>query len=261
MPSLVVYDSTLRDGAQMENVAFSLEDKLNIAERLDRIGIHYIEGGYATSNPKDMGFFKEIKGRRLRRAKIAAFGNTRRAKNKAEDDPSLLAILAAGAPTATLVGKSWDLHIRNVLRVTPEDNARMIADSVRFLKAKGLEVIYDAEHFFDGYKANAEIAMQMIAAAAEAGADALVLCDTNGGSLPHQVADIMTAVLRQTSTPVGFHGHNDTGCAVANTLAAVRAGAKHVQGCINGYGERCGNADLCSLIANLQIKLGFEILT
>ena len=260
MPKVFVYDSTLRDGAQMEGVAFSLADKLGIASQLDNLGVDYIEGGYATSNPKDMAFFQEVKGCGLKHAKVAAFGNTRRAAKMVEDDPSIMAILAADTPTATVVGKSWDLHIRDVIRVSPEDNLRMIEDSVKYLKSKGREVIYDAEHFYDGYKSNAEVALATLMAAAEAGADALVLCDTNGGCLPHEVSEITAAVAKQTGGAIGFHGHNDSGCALANTLASVLAGATHVQGCVNGFGERTGNADLCAIIADLQLKMGFDCL-
>ena len=256
MSKMTLYDSTLRDGAQMEGIAFSLADKLNIARRLDQIGIDYIEGGYATSNPKEMAFFQEMHQKPLERARVAAFGNTRRAKNAAEDDPSLLAMLAAETPTTTVVGKSWDLHVRDVIRVTEDDNLRMISDSVRYLKSKDREVVFDAEHFFDGYKADAEMAMRTLEAAQDAGADALVICDTNGGCLPHEVTEITAAVDKAVSARLGFHAHNDSGCAVANTIAAVVGGATHVQGCINGFGERTGNADLCTVIANLQIKLG-----
>ena len=261
MSDILLYDSTLRDGAQMANVSFSLEDKLLIAERLDRLGIDYIEGGYATSNPKDMEFFRAVPERGLSHARVTAFGNTRRAKNRVEDDPSILAVLASQAPVATVVGKSWDLHMRDVLRVTPEQNLEMIADSVRYLKSRGLEVIYDAEHFYDGYKGDRDIALRTVLAAAEAGADALVLCDTNGGCLPHEVREITAAVLAETGGGVGFHGHNDSGCAVANTLAAVRAGATHVQGCANGFGERTGNADLFTVIADLQLKMGRRVVS
>ena len=260
MPKIHLYDSTLRDGAQMESVSFSLEDKLNIASLLDRLGVDYIEGGYPTSNPRDMAFFHEIRERGLRHARVAAFGNTRRAKNQVEDDPSIRAILASEAPVATVVGKSWDLHIRDVLRASPEDNLRMIADSVKYLKSRGLEVVYDAEHFFDGFKADPALATATLGAAVEAGADAVVLCDTNGGCLPHEVAEITAATAGDVPVLLGFHGHNDAGCALANTLAAVQAGARHVQGCVNGFGERTGNADLCAMAANLQIKMKHDCL-
>jgi len=255
MPEITLYDSTCRDGAQAEGVSFSIEDKLNIATHLDKLGVHYVEGGFPFSNDKDMAFFNEIRTRKLKRSKVAAFGATRRARLKAEEDPGLAALVAAGTPVVTLVGKSWDLHVRDVLRCSLEDNLAMIADSVRYIKSKGLETIYDAEHFFDGYKANAEYALRTLRAAFEAGADCLALCDTNGGCLPHEVAEITAAVLKEVNAVVGFHGHNDSGCAVANTLAAVRAGAVHVQGTFNGLGERAGNADLCQIIPNLQLKM------
>jgi 2-isopropylmalate synthase len=261
MSDITLYECLLRDGVQMEGVAFSLQDKLNLAEKLDDLGIDYIEGGYASSNPKDMAFFREMRTRRLRHARIAAFGNTRRGDAAVEDDRSIKAILASRAPTAALVGKSWGLHVREVLRVSEDDNLAMIADSVRYLKSKGLEVFFDAEHFFDGYNEDPVLAMKTLAAAHEAGADALVLCDTNGGCLPHEVTEIVAAVARQARTAIGFHGHNDTGCAVANTVAAVLGGATHVQGCLNGFGERTGNADLCAVIGNLHAKLGRRCLT
>ena len=256
MSQITIYDCILRDGAQMEGVAFSVQDKINVALRLDELGVHYVEGGYATSNPKDMAFFEEMKSRTLSHTRIAAFGNTRRAKNRVEDDPSILAMLSAGTPTATVVGKSWDLHVRDVIRASEEDNLRMIADSVRYLRSKGREVFFDAEHFYDGYKANPDMALATLAAACEAGADALVLCDTNGGCLPHEVTEITRDVAAKVSAVLGFHGHNDSGCAIANTIAAVLGGATHVQGCVNGFGERTGNADTCAVVANLQIKLG-----
>ena len=261
MSAITLYDATLRDGAQMANVSFSLEDKLAIAERLDRLGVSYIEGGYASSNPKDMGFFREIPNRGLSQARVVAFGNTRRADKAVEDDASILAILDSGAPVAAVVGKSWGLHVRDVLRVSADENLRMIADSVRYLKSRGLEVVFDAEHFYDGYKEAPLAAVAAVRAAAEAGADALVLCDTNGGCLPHEIREMTAAVVSGTDCVVGFHGHNDSGCAVANTIAAALAGATHVQCCVNGFGERAGNADLCAVIANLQLKMGYELLS
>jgi len=255
MLEIALYDSTCRDGAQTEGVSFTIEDKLSIVTKLDELGVHYVEGGFPFSNDKDMAFFNEIRNRKLKRSKVAAFGSTRRAKLKAGEDPGLAALVAAGTPVVTVVGKSWDLHVRDVLRCSPEDNLAMIADSVKYMKSKGLETIYDAEHFFDGYKADAEYALRTLQAAFEAGADCLALCDTNGGCLPHEVAEITAAVLKEVNTVVGFHGHNDSGCAVANTLAAVRAGAVHVQGTLNGLGERTGNADLCQIIPNLQLKM------
>lgn len=261
MTDIAVYDTTLRDGMQAEGVSFSLKDKLSIAECLDNLGIHYIEGGYAASNPKEMKFFQEVAQMGLKNAKITAFGNTRRASSTVEDDVSLNAILACKAPAATIVGKTWDLHVDTVLRCSLDENLAICADSVKYLKGKGLETIFDAEHFFDGYKANPEYAIEVLGAAAEAGADALVLCDTNGGCLPEEVFEITSAVCKAFgSVVVGIHCHNDTDCATANSIMAVRAGARHVQGTINGLGERCGNANLCAVVPNLALKLGLQAL-
>jgi len=256
MSDITLYDCTCRDGAQAEGVSFSLQDKMDIARKLDALGIHYVEGGYPLSNEKDMAFFKAIREAPLRCARVSAFGSTRRARRKAEDDPGLAALVEAATPAVALVGKCWDLHVREVLRVSLEENLAMIADSVRYMKSKGVEVFFDAEHFFDGYKENPAYAMKTILAARDAGADALVLCDTNGGSLPFEVLEITGAVVKEIGGTIGFHGHNDSGCGVANTLAAVRAGATHVQGTVNGIGERTGNADLCQIVANLELKLG-----
>ena len=250
-----LYDATLRDGAQSEGINFSLEDKLAIAMKLDALGLDYIEGGYPFSNEKDMAFFREIGTRNLHTSRIVAFGSTRRAKNKADNDPGLAALLEAGTPAVAVVGKSWDLHVRDVLRVSLDSNIAMVADSVRYLKSKGIEVIYDAEHFFDGYRSNPDFAMATVRAAMENGAAAIVLCDTNGGSLPSEIGQITALVVKELGGKIGFHGHNDTGMAVANSVAAVEAGATHVQGTINGLGERAGNADLCQVIPNLQLKL------
>ena len=250
-----LYDATLRDGAQCEGVSFSLDDKLAIAMKLDELGIAYIEGGYPFSNEKDVAFFNEIAQRRLKHARVAAFGSTRRAKFSVEEDPALAALLSARTPTVTIVGKSWDLHVRDVLSVSLDDNIHMIADSVKYLKSKGVEVLFDAEHFFDGYKANPDYAMKTLAAAKEGGADVLILCDTNGGSLPAEVADFTSKVIGEIGGTIGFHGHNDGGMGTANSIAAVQAGATHLQGTINGLGERAGNADLCQIIPNLQLKL------
>ena len=261
MSSIAIYDTTLRDGMQAEGVSFSLEDKLSIAKCLDNLGVHYIEGGYAASNPKEMQFFERVAELGLTHSKITAFGSTRRADRTVEDDASLGSILACKAPAATLVGKTWDLHVTTVLGCSLDDNLTICADSIRYLKQKGLEAIFDAEHFFDGYKENPEYALKVLAAAAEAGADALVLCDTNGGSLPEQVFEITQAVCKAFgSVTVGIHTHNDVDCATASSLAAVRAGARHVQGTINGMGERCGNANLCAVVPNLTLKLGLEAL-
>ncbi len=255
MFDVTLYDATLRDGAQCEGISFSLEDKVRIAHKLDELGVDYIEGGYPLSNEKDMAFFKEIGRAALRASRIVAFGSTRRADAAVEQDAGMAALLAAKTTAVAVVGKSWGLHVRDVLRTSPEENVAMIADSVRYLKSKGLEVIYDAEHFFDGFREDPEYAMSTLRAARESGADALVLCDTNGGSLPSDVSAATVRVVEEIGGVVGFHGHNDSGTAVANSVAAVQAGATHVQGTINGLGERSGNADLCQVIPNIQFKL------
>jgi 2-isopropylmalate synthase len=261
MAKITIYDTTLRDGMQAEGVSFSLEDKLSIARCLDKLGVHYIEGGYAASNAKEMQFFHEAAKLGLKNSRLAAFGNTRRADCKVEDDVSLNAILACGAPAATIVGKTWDLHVKMVLGCSLDENLAICSESVRYLKGKGVEVVFDAEHFFDGYKENPEYAMKVLAVAAQAGAGVLALCDTNGGSLPDQVFDITQQVCQMfDSVTVGIHAHNDSDCATANSLAAVRAGARQVQGTINGLGERCGNADLCAVMAGLAFKMGHEVL-
>jgi 2-isopropylmalate synthase len=255
---LVLYDTTLRDGAQREGISFSLDDKLKIARRLDQLGIHYIEGGWPGSNPKDMAFFDHAPDLNLEQAVLVAFGSTRRAGVATGEDANIRAMADANTPAVAVVGKSWDLHVYRVLNTTLEENLRLIADSVRYFKALGREVIYDAEHFFDGYAADPAYAMQTLAAATEAGADVLVLCDTNGGCLPSTVARVVKDVQKATTTPLGIHAHNDGEMAVANSLAAVEAGAVHVQGTINGYGERCGNANLCSLIPAFKLKMGIN---
>jgi 2-isopropylmalate synthase len=259
MEKIKIYDTTLRDGMQAEGVSFSLEDKLLIAQKLDEIGIDYIEGGYAVSNPKEMQFFKEIANGKLRHAKVVGFGNTRRRGVTAQEDGSLSAILESGAPAAALVGKTWDMHVTEVLRVSLDENISMVTESVAYLKTKGKEVIFDAEHFYDGYKNNPEYALKVLTAAANAGADVLALCDTNGGCLPEQIFDITSAVRNHLGNiALGIHVHNDSDNATANSLAAVRAGARQVQGTINGLGERCGNANLCTIIPNLTFKMGFD---
>ena len=262
MEKIKLYDTTLRDGMQAEGISFSLEDKLAIAKCLDTLGLDYIEGGYAVSNPKEMQFFTEAARLGLSTSKIVAFGSTRRADTKVADDVSLKAVLACKTPTATLVGKTWDLHVTDVLGCSLDENLKICAESVRYMKKKGLEVIFDAEHFYVGYIKNPQYAMKVLYAAAEAGADVLVLCDTNGGSLPSQVYEITKNVCEQfSSMMVGIHAHNDSDCATANSLAAVRAGARHLQGTMNGLGERCGNANLCTVIPNLAIKMGFDVIT
>jgi len=261
MDKIKLYDTTLRDGMQAEGVSFSLEDKLAIAKCLDGLGLDYIEGGYAASNPKEMQFFEQVAGLGLKNAKIAAFGNTRRANTGVSDDVSLNTMLACKTQVATLVGKTWDMHVTDVLGCSLDENLKICAESVKYIKKHGVETIFDAEHFFDGYKENPEYAMKVLAAAAEAGTDTIVLCDTNGGCMPEQVFEIAKTVYEQfESVVIGIHTHNDTDCATANTLAAVRAGARQIQGTINGLGERCGNANLCTIIPNLAFKMGLEVL-
>ncbi|HEX9616313.1 MAG TPA: citramalate synthase [Anaerolineales bacterium] len=256
MDDVFLYDTTLRDGSQREGISYSVDDKLKIARRLDEFGVHYIEGGWPGSNPKDAAFFERARQLPLKNARIAAFGSTMKKGSQPESDPNLQALLAAGTPVVTLVGKSWDLHVLEVLETTPESNLEMIARSVAYFKARGKEVIYDAEHFFDGYKAAPAYALATLRAAAGAGADVLVLCETNGGALPWEVEAIVQVVLAEFDTPIGIHTHDDGGCGIANALVAVRAGAVHVQGTINGYGERVGNANLCTIIPNLELKMG-----
>jgi 2-isopropylmalate synthase len=256
-----VYDTTLRDGTQREGISLSLNDKLKVARRLDAFGVHYIEGGWPGSNPKDVDFFRAAQKMKWQHAKIAAFGATRHKDSRVEDDANLQALLDAGTPVVTLVGKSWTLHVHDVLEATLDENVAMIAESVAYLKAQGKEVIYDAEHFFDGYRADPAYALRTVIAAAESGASTVVLCDTNGGSLPwwieEVVAEVVVALARTSDAVIGIHTHDDGGCGVANTLAAVRAGARHVQGTINGYGERVGNANLCTIVPDLQLKMGY----
>ncbi len=260
-PSRVkIYDTTLRDGAQSENISFSVDDKLNIAKKLDDLGIHYIEGGWPGSNPKDIEFFERAKKRDLKNSKLVAFGSTRRADSKVEEDHNLLSLLDAETPTVCIFGKTWDLHVEKALNISLEKNLQLIEESVAFLKSQGKETIYDAEHFFDGYKSNPAYAIETLKAAEKAKADCIVLCDTNGGSMPFEIHEIMAEVRKEISTPLGIHAHNDAGMAVANTIIAVKMGASHVQGTINGYGERCGNANLCSVIPNLKLKLGIACL-
>jgi 2-isopropylmalate synthase len=259
--SLCLYDTTLRDGAQGKGISFSSGGKLRVAQALDAFGIDLIEGGYAASNPKDFAFFHEVKKLELRHARIAAFGSTRRANLHPKDDAGCQALLKAETPVCTIFGKSWTLHVTDVLRVSREENLAMIADTVAWLRGNGREVVYDAEHFFDGFKADPDYALASLAAARDAGATVLVLCDTNGGTLPHEVFDITGRVSAELRFPLGIHAHNDGGCGVANSLEAVRAGAMHVQGTVNGYGERCGNADLVPILANLELKMGHRLST
>ncbi len=260
MARIRIYDTTLRDGSQGEGVNFSLQDKLLITRRLDELGVDFIEGGYPLSNPKDFEYFQEARKLPLRHARIAAFGMTRRKGVSAADDTCIKALLESEAPIITIVGKTWDLHVRDVLNTTPEENLHMIADSVAYCKRAGHEVFYDAEHFFDGLRHNSRYALQTLVAAQDAGASVIILCDTNGGTLPEEIADGVKQARRALQAEIGIHCHNDCDVAIANTLAAVAEGATQVQGTINGIGERCGNADLVSIIANLALKRGHEVL-
>jgi 2-isopropylmalate synthase len=260
MSRISVYDTTLRDGSQGEGINFSLQDKLLLTRRLDELGIDFIEGGYPLSNPKDFEYFQEVRKLSLRHARIAAFGMTRRKGVSAAEDTCLKALLESEAPIITIVGKTWDLHVRDVLNTTLEENLRMIADSVAHCKAAGREVFYDAEHFFDGLRQNADYALQTLRAAQDAGASVIILCDTNGGTLPEEIADGVARARRALHAELGIHCHNDCEVGVANTLAAVAQGANQIQGTINGIGERCGNADLVSIIANLALKRGHDLL-
>jgi 2-isopropylmalate synthase len=260
MPRIHIYDTTLRDGSQGEGVNFSLPDKLQITRRLDDLGVDFIEGGYPLSNPKDFEYFQEVRKLALRHAKVAAFGMTRRKGVSAADDTGMKALVEAQTPVVTIVGKTWDLHVREVLNTTPQENLRMIGESVAFCKAAGREVSYDAEHYFNGYRQNPAYALQTLRTAQEAGATVIILCDTNGGTLPEELATAVAEARRALRVDVGIHCHNDCDVAVANSLAAVAQGATQVQGTINGIGERCGNANLVSIIANLALKRGFDVL-
>src|SRR5438477_7803357 len=261
MARISIYDTTLRDGSQGEGVNFSLQDKLRITQRLDDLGFDFIEGGYPLSNPKDFEYFQQVRKLPLRHARVAAFGMTRRKNTRPAEDTCLEALLAAQTPIVTIVGKTWDLHVREVLGTTPEENLRMIADSVAHCKAAGREVFYDAEHFFDGLRHNPAYALQTLRAAQDGGATVIILCDTNGGTLPEEVTAGVDQARQAVHVELGIHCHNDCDVAVANTLAAVAHGATQVQGTINGIGERCGNVDLVSVIANLALKRGHEMLS
>ena len=252
---ILLYDSTLRDGTQAEEVSFSLEDKLRITEKLDDLGIHYVEAGWPGSNPKDEAYFKEVKKLKLKSIRVAAFGSTHHPKNSAAKDNNLKLLLKSGAPVVTIVGKTWNIHIKDVLRVSKPHNIKLIADSLRYVKPRVEEVIFDAEHFFDSYKNDSVYAMECLLAAQDAGADWIVLCDTNGGSLPHEIFSIVSDVKRAIPCKIGIHCHNDSDLATSNSIMAVIAGARQLHGTINGIGERCGNADLCSVIPNLQLKM------
>jgi len=253
-----IYDTTLRDGTQGEGVSFSMEDKVRLASRLDALGIHYIEGGWPGSNPKDLRFFRRMQDVSLKHAKLAAFSLTRRAGGRAESDENMQALVGAGAPVATIVGKSWDFHVTHALGTSREENLAMIGDTIAFLRGRMEEVIFDAEHFFDGFRANRDYALSTLRAAEAAGAHWLVLCDTNGGTLPAELTAILRAVKAEVKAPLGIHVHNDAECAVANSLAAVTEGVDHVQGTMNGFGERCGNANLVSIVPSLVLKMGLD---
>jgi 2-isopropylmalate synthase len=253
-----IYDTTLRDGSQTEDIAFSVEDKLRITEKLDELGVHYIEGGWPGSNPKDIDYFKKVKKLSLENSKVVAFGSTHRPRHRVDEDTTMKALLDARAEIVTIFGKTWDFHVTEALRISLEENLDLIHSSLAYLKRCVKKVFFDAEHFFDGYKGNPEYAMKCLSAAQDAGADCLVLCDTNGGRLPNELRSITDSVINSVRIPVGIHAHNDSECAVANSIVAVESGATHVQGTINGLGERCGNANLCSLIPDLQIKLGIR---
>ena len=251
-----IYDTTLRDGTQSESVSLSVDDKLMIAQKLDELGIDYIEGGWPGSNPRDKDFFQRVRELELKHARMAAFGSTRYPRNKVEADPNVRALVEAQTPAVAIFGKSWELHTTQALGISEEQNLAMISETLRFMKENGREVIFDAEHFFDGYEANADFALHTLDAAKEAGADVLVLCDTNGGMITNRLAEIFSDVRRRFDGVIGIHTHNDSDLAVANTITAVELGATHVQGTINGYGERVGNANLCSIIPILELKLG-----
>ena len=259
MRDIKIYDTTLRDGSQGEGISFSVMDKVKIAKKLDKFGVHYIEGGWPGSNPKDMEFFKQARKIKFKNSKLVAFGSTRRPKINPSDDENLKAIVKSGARLAAVFGKTWDMHVTDILKVSLQENLRMIKDTVEFLKSKNIYVFYDAEHFFDGYTRNKNYALETLHSAISAGCDVVVLCDTNGGMLTHELGTIVRAISSEChAVTLGIHAHNDGGLAVANTLAAVEAGASVAQGTINGYGERCGNGDLCGIIPNLQLKMGYK---
>lgn len=263
MPSekgaVILYDTTLRDGTQQEGISLTVKDKLDITKKLDEIGIDIIEGGWPYSNPKDEEYFQQVSLLELKHSRIAAFGSTRRAGITAEKDPNIQALIKSKAKIVTIVGKTWDLHVLEVLETSLDENIEMIKDSISYLKSQSLEVHFDAEHFFDGFEANKKYALESIKAAAAAGADAVHLCDTNGGVLPNRLSIIIDEVKEILPTPLGIHVHNDGELAVANSIAAVEQGVRYVQGTVNGYGERCGNANLCSIIPTLQIKMGLKV--
>jgi len=250
-----VYDTTLRDGSQGEGISFSVDDKIKIAKKLDYLGVAYIEGGWPGSNPKDLDFFSQMKEYEFKHARLAAFSSTRKPGGNVRQDSNITSVLAAEVSVAAIFGKAWDFHVLRALETSLDENLRMVRDSVAYLKDRGLEVFFDAEHFFDGFKHNADYALQVLAAAAEAGAACLVLCDTNGGTMPWELTGMIAQVQKDLSIPLGIHAHNDSGCGVANSLLALQQGIIQVQGTINNFGERCGNADLCSIIPNLELKM------
>ncbi len=261
MEKIQIFDTTLRDGEQGEGISFTVADKLKIVRLLDELGVDYIEGGWPGSNPKAIEFFKAVSKLNLKQAQIAAFGSTCRHGKPAHEDRNLQLLIEAGTPVVVIFGKTWDMHVTDALKISLKENLKIIEDSIRFLKSHKRKVFFDAEHFFDGYKKNQEYSLEVLRTAAAAGADMLILCDTNGGSLFYEIEQIVAAVKSQIETPLGIHAHNDSDNAVANSLAAVRSGVVQVQGTINGYGERCGNANLCSIIPNLQLKMGKKILS
>ncbi|PKM83893.1 MAG: citramalate synthase [Firmicutes bacterium HGW-Firmicutes-13] len=258
MTSLQIYDTTLRDGSQREGISFSVSDKIKITQKLDDLGISYVEGGWPGSNPKDIEYFKKIKEIPLKKVKVTAFGSTRKPNIDITFDPNIEALLSAQTKVITIFGKSWDFQVTNILGTTLKENLDMISDTIRYLKNKKIEVIYDAEHFFDGYKNNSEYALSTLEAAQEAGADIIVLCDTNGGLMPLELMDIITRIKKKIKAPLGIHAHNDSGMAAANSIIAAQMGLRHIQGTINGYGERCGNANLCTIIPNLKLKMNLD---
>ena len=258
MKDVLIYDTTLRDGCQAEDISFTLEDKLRIVEKLVDLGVDYIEGGYPGSNPRDAAFFQGVRRVKLKKVKVVAFGTTRKPSARPSQDLSLKTLLDAETPVVTLVGKTWDLHVRDDLRISRKANLEMISDSIAYMKERVDEVVFDAEHFFDGYRSNPEFALECLRAGEEGGADWIVLCDTNGGGLPEHIRGAMAAVKKVITTSLGIHCHNDGELAVANSMVAVEMGARQVQGTVNGFGERCGNLNLCSLIPNLQLKMGMK---
>jgi len=260
MRRIVIYDTTLRDGAQTEDISFSVEDKIRITNKLDELGVHYIEGGWPGSNPRDIEYFKKARKLKLHNSQLVAFGSTHRPKHKVQEDALMKALLESQVKTITIFGKSWDFHVKEALKISLSENLDIIYNSVSYLKKHAETVFYDAEHFFDGYKDNPKYALKCLQAAQEAGTDCLVLCDTNGGTLPDDLKRIIGEIKKNIHISIGIHAHNDSECAVANSIISVVSGASHVQGTINGIGERCGNANLCSIIPNLQIKLGMKCL-